>query len=188
VLLAGDLPRVEIVLGQLKKHPDTRHLPVVVLGNPVRPHRRAAVGGGGRTSPSRSTRPRSRVVLERLDRLADHGGRRIALVESEHARLDDELTALNRRRRRRRAGPDRPGWRGSRSSLTVSSISALALLDGSTEEVLALLSDVTRASEAAGAAADRVCAGEAATRRARPARRTLEVGGDQRGRFPRAAR
>ena len=35
VLLAGDLPRVEIVLGQLKKHPDTRHLPVIVLGSPV---------------------------------------------------------------------------------------------------------------------------------------------------------
>ena len=33
VLLAGDLPRLESVLGQLKKHPDTRHLPVALVGD-----------------------------------------------------------------------------------------------------------------------------------------------------------
>jgi signal transduction histidine kinase/CheY-like chemotaxis protein len=32
VLLAGDLHRVEALLGQLKKHPDTRHVPVLVIG------------------------------------------------------------------------------------------------------------------------------------------------------------
>ncbi len=41
-MLAGDLPRVESVLGQLKKHPDTRHLPVVADRRPDRPDRRAA--------------------------------------------------------------------------------------------------------------------------------------------------
>ena len=35
VLLAGDMPRVESVLGQLKKHPDTRHVPVVMIGDPA---------------------------------------------------------------------------------------------------------------------------------------------------------
>ena len=33
VLLAGEMPRVESVLGQLKKHPDTRHVPVVMIGD-----------------------------------------------------------------------------------------------------------------------------------------------------------
>ena len=33
VVLAGDLPRLESVLGQLKKHPDTRHLPVALVGD-----------------------------------------------------------------------------------------------------------------------------------------------------------
>ena len=32
-LLAGEMARVESVLGQLKKHPDTRHLPVVMIGD-----------------------------------------------------------------------------------------------------------------------------------------------------------
>ena len=33
VLLAGEEPRFESVLGQLKKHPDTRHLPVALVGD-----------------------------------------------------------------------------------------------------------------------------------------------------------
>src|SRR5207244_2776563 len=32
VLLAGDMPRADSALTQLKKHPDTRHLPVVMIG------------------------------------------------------------------------------------------------------------------------------------------------------------
>ena len=33
VLLAVEEPRFEAVLGQLKKHPDTRHLPVALVGD-----------------------------------------------------------------------------------------------------------------------------------------------------------
>ena len=35
VLLAGDPHSVEAVLGQLKKHPDTRHVPVAVIADPA---------------------------------------------------------------------------------------------------------------------------------------------------------
>src|SRR5262249_61625730 len=35
VVLAGEMARVEPVLGQLKKHPDTRHVPVVMIGDPA---------------------------------------------------------------------------------------------------------------------------------------------------------
>jgi HAMP domain-containing protein/signal transduction histidine kinase/CheY-like chemotaxis protein len=93
VLLAGDLPRVEVVLGQLKKHPDTRHLPVVVVGSPAA--RIDALRSGAAAYLELPLEAEAfDAALERLDRLADHGERRIALIESQPGQIDDELTAL----------------------------------------------------------------------------------------------
>jgi CheY-like chemotaxis protein len=93
VLLAGDLPRVEVVLGQLKKHPDTRHLPVVVLGSPSA-RIDALRSGAAAYLEEPLDAGQFDVVLERLDRLGDHGARRIALIEPQAGPLDDELTTL----------------------------------------------------------------------------------------------
>jgi HAMP domain-containing protein/signal transduction histidine kinase/CheY-like chemotaxis protein len=92
VLLAGDLPRVESVLGQLKKHPDTRHLPVVLVGDPA-----------GRIEALRSgaavfvNEPADEAELEealaRLERLAESPNRRIAVI-AEGGRLDAQVTSL----------------------------------------------------------------------------------------------
>ncbi len=141
VLLAGDLPRVEIVLGQLKKHPDTRHLPVVVLGSPA--GRIDALRSGAAAHLSEPLDAAElETVLERLDRLADQGGRRIALIESERARLDDELTALI-------AGGDDVELVRIDPSRAVEELDdggfdlGVALLDGDAQDVLALLAGVT---------------------------------------------
>jgi signal transduction histidine kinase/HAMP domain-containing protein/CheY-like chemotaxis protein len=142
VLLAGDLPRVEIVLGQLKKHPDTRHLPVVVLGSPA--SRIDALRSG---AAAHLEEPLDAVglgvVLERLDRLAEQPGRRVALIETEGDALEHELSALI-------AGGDEV------ELVRIEPSEAIAALDGSdfdltvavlgeysSDELLALLADVT---------------------------------------------
>ena len=67
ILLGGSWARVEPALGQLKKHPDTRHLPVVVIsdsaaritalrGGAARVHRRARRHSGGTRNGARATR------------------------------------------------------------------------------------------------------------------------------------
>jgi HAMP domain-containing protein/signal transduction histidine kinase/CheY-like chemotaxis protein len=92
VLLAGDVLRAEVVLGQMKKHPDTRHLPVVVLGHP-----------GGRIAALRAgaalylEEPADESALDealtRLERLAESPGRRIALIEDEQE-LDEQIANM----------------------------------------------------------------------------------------------
>jgi CheY-like chemotaxis protein/two-component sensor histidine kinase len=92
VLLAGDVPRSDSLLAQLKKHPDTRHLPVIVLGDPM--GRVDALRAGAAAfldEPFEETKLAG--ALARLDRLLDSAERRIALIEPEHT-LDDQLTTL----------------------------------------------------------------------------------------------
>jgi signal transduction histidine kinase/HAMP domain-containing protein len=92
VLLAGDLPRVESVLGQLKKHPDTRHLPVVVIGE--RSGRVEALRSGAAAYIEEPIAEHALdAALGRLERLAREPGRRIALIEDEHE-LEEPLTAM----------------------------------------------------------------------------------------------
>jgi signal transduction histidine kinase/HAMP domain-containing protein/CheY-like chemotaxis protein len=92
VLLAGDLPRVESVLGQLKKHPDTRHLPVVVIGDGA--GRIDALRSGAAAYLEEPIRDEGlEATLTRLERLADEPGRRVALIQDEDE-LGQDLTAM----------------------------------------------------------------------------------------------
>jgi signal transduction histidine kinase/CheY-like chemotaxis protein/HAMP domain-containing protein len=92
VLLAGDFPRVKPVLGQLKKHPDTRHLPVVVVGDPAA--RVDALRAGAAAFVSEPVDEAGlNAALSRLERLAEIPRRRIAVI-AEDGELDDGLSAL----------------------------------------------------------------------------------------------
>jgi HAMP domain-containing protein/signal transduction histidine kinase/CheY-like chemotaxis protein len=92
VLLAGDVPRADLLLAQLKKHPDTRHLPVVLLGESI-----ARVDALRAGAAAFVEDPFDQVKLERalsrLDRLIETAERRIALIEHADA-LDEQLTTL----------------------------------------------------------------------------------------------
>jgi HAMP domain-containing protein/signal transduction histidine kinase/CheY-like chemotaxis protein len=92
VLLAGDLPRVESVLGQLKKHPDTRHVPVMLIGDPA--NRIAALRAG---AAAFMAEPVDVVEVEgtlaALEQLTDEPTRRIALIEEDEEGLDDQLVS-----------------------------------------------------------------------------------------------
>jgi signal transduction histidine kinase/DNA-binding response OmpR family regulator/HAMP domain-containing protein len=92
VLLAGDLPRSDSLLAQLKKHPDTRHLPVIMHGDPM--GRVDALRAGAAAfleEPFDETKLAG--ALARVDRLIDTAERRIALIEPQHT-LDEQLTTL----------------------------------------------------------------------------------------------
>jgi HAMP domain-containing protein/signal transduction histidine kinase/CheY-like chemotaxis protein len=92
VLLAGDLPRVELVLGQLKKHPETRHLPVVVMGDPA--SRVDALRSGAAVYLDEPLDGADLdAALNRLERLAHAPDRRVALI-SDDQELDDQITTL----------------------------------------------------------------------------------------------
>ena len=69
VVLAGDLPRLESVLGQLKKHPDTRHLPVALVGDgAVRLEGLRAGAAAFIDDPVDAGRARGRAAAARADR------------------------------------------------------------------------------------------------------------------------
>ncbi|MGA2929405.1 MAG: HAMP domain-containing protein, partial [Solirubrobacteraceae bacterium] len=92
VLLSGELPRVQSLLGQLKKHPDTRHLPVVVIGDPVT--RIDTLRAGAAAFLDEPVDPRSvDRALARLELLAQDPERRIALID-ERDTADAQLPAL----------------------------------------------------------------------------------------------
>ncbi len=92
VLLAGDLPRFESVLGQLKKHPDTRHLPVALVGDGA--VRVDGLRAGAAAFIDDPVDPDGlRAALSRLERLAEGPARRIALIADE-AGADDEIAEL----------------------------------------------------------------------------------------------
>jgi CheY-like chemotaxis protein len=92
VLLAGDLPRFESVLGQLKKHPDTRHLPVGLIGDgAVRVDGLRAGAAAFIDDPIDSSR--LDAALGKLERLAEVPDRRIALI-AEAGGLDERIAEL----------------------------------------------------------------------------------------------
>jgi CheY-like chemotaxis protein len=91
-MLAGDLPRADLLLAQLKKHPDTRHLPVVLIGDPIA--RVDALRGGAAAFVEEPVeQARLEQAMARVDRLIETAERRIALIEHA-AELDDRLTTL----------------------------------------------------------------------------------------------
>ncbi len=92
VLLAGEEPRAESVLGQLKNHPDTRHLPVVLIGESS-----GRIDGLRAGAAAYVDEPLELAELEaalsRLERSAEAPERRIALVADEHE-VDEQTIAL----------------------------------------------------------------------------------------------
>jgi CheY-like chemotaxis protein len=92
VLLAGGPAPVESALGQLKKHPDTRHLPVVVIADPAA--RISALRGGAATFVDE---PVDTAALEgalaRLEQLNQTARWRIAVVAETDER-DGQLEEL----------------------------------------------------------------------------------------------
>ena len=89
VLLAGDMPRVDSVLGQLKKHPDTRHVPVVMIGEPAS-RIDALRAGAAAFVPDPLEDGELERTLSEVGRQTEAAGRRLVLIEEEGARLDDE--------------------------------------------------------------------------------------------------
>ena len=92
VLLAGDLPRLESVLGQLKKHPDTRHLPVALVGDGA-----VRLDGLRAGAAAYIEDPIDEAGLEaalgRLERISGAPTRRIALI-AQDGELDEQIGSL----------------------------------------------------------------------------------------------
>jgi HAMP domain-containing protein/signal transduction histidine kinase/CheY-like chemotaxis protein len=85
VLLAGGSAPVESALGQLKKHPDTRHLPVVVIADPAA--RITALRGGAAAFVDEPVDPGAlETALARLEQLNQTSHWRIALIAEPDAR------------------------------------------------------------------------------------------------------
>jgi signal transduction histidine kinase/CheY-like chemotaxis protein/HAMP domain-containing protein len=92
VLLAGEEPRAESVLGQLKNHPDTRHLPVVLIGDSsIRIDSLRAGAAAFLEEPL--DEGALDAALAELERVAELPVRRIALI-AEEGELDEEITEL----------------------------------------------------------------------------------------------
>ena len=92
VVLAGDLPRFESVLGQLKKHPDTRHLPVALVGDgAVRLDGLRAGAAAFIDDPVDDGGVEA--ALGRLERIYGAPTRRIALI-AENGELDKQIGSL----------------------------------------------------------------------------------------------
>ena len=79
VLLAAEEPRFESLLGQLKKHPDTRHLPVALIGDGA--IRVDGLRAGAAAFIDDPVEPLGlESALTRLERLAQGPERRVALI------------------------------------------------------------------------------------------------------------
>jgi HAMP domain-containing protein/signal transduction histidine kinase/CheY-like chemotaxis protein len=79
VVLAGGTVSVESALGQLKKHPDTRHLPVVVIADPAA--RIVALRGGAAAFVDEPVEPDAlESALTRLEWLGQAAHWRVALI------------------------------------------------------------------------------------------------------------
>ncbi len=93
VLLAGEMSRVESVLGQLKKHPDTRHVPVVMIGDPAARIDALRAGAAVFVEDPPAEGQLERTLAE-LERRAEASGHRIALIEEQDGRLDEQTLDL----------------------------------------------------------------------------------------------
>ncbi|MBV9195505.1 MAG: response regulator, partial [Solirubrobacterales bacterium] len=93
VVLAGDLPRATALLAQLKKHPDTRHLPVLVLGDPIARFDALRAGAAAFVEAPVDAAELERA-LARLDRVIDTAERRIALIAPARAPAERLTAAL----------------------------------------------------------------------------------------------
>ncbi|HEY1509579.1 MAG TPA: HAMP domain-containing protein [Solirubrobacteraceae bacterium] len=93
VILVGEMGRVEPVLGQLKKHPDTRHVPVVMIGDPAA-RMDALRAGAAMFVEEPVDGPGVERTLAELERLAELPARRIALIEDQDEQLDGETVGL----------------------------------------------------------------------------------------------
>jgi CheY-like chemotaxis protein len=92
LLLAGDLPRMESVLAQLKKHPETRHLPVLLIGDPA--VRVDALRAGAAVFVEDPVDEASLAGgIERLSRLTEVRNRRIVLV-AEEGEVHEQISTL----------------------------------------------------------------------------------------------
>jgi HAMP domain-containing protein/signal transduction histidine kinase/CheY-like chemotaxis protein len=92
VVLAGDLPGFESVLGQLKKHPDTRHLPVALVGDgAVRLEGLRAGAAAFIDDPVDDAG--IETAFGRLERISGAPTRRIALI-AENGELDEQIGSL----------------------------------------------------------------------------------------------
>jgi CheY-like chemotaxis protein len=92
IVLSGDSSRAESALGQLKKHPDTRHLPVVVIGDPVT-RIEALRSGAAAFVEEPAASEQLADALTTVSPRAEPVERRIALI-TEAADNDDRLTDL----------------------------------------------------------------------------------------------
>jgi signal transduction histidine kinase/CheY-like chemotaxis protein len=92
ILMGGDSQRAEAALGQLKKHPDTRHVPVVLIGDPAARIEALRAGAAAYIDEPIDDAGLARA-LERLGSLAEGHHRRIALIDDRPA-LDDEIVGL----------------------------------------------------------------------------------------------
>jgi CheY-like chemotaxis protein len=94
VLIAGPASWVEAVLSQLKKHPDTRHVPVVVIADPAL--RIAALRAGAAAFVDEPLEEgRLDEALAQIERSFSSGLRRVVLVD-EGGELDQQACDLLR--------------------------------------------------------------------------------------------
>jgi CheY-like chemotaxis protein len=94
VLLAGGPARVETALGQLKKHPDTRHVPVVVIADPA--GRIDALRAGAAAFVEEPVdAARLEIAIARLERLTAPARRRVALVTEQEQPVEQIVSLLS---------------------------------------------------------------------------------------------
>ena len=185
VLVAGESQRDESPLAALKKHPDTRHVPVVVVGD--RPARLDALRAGAAAfveEPGRAAE--FDRALARVARLTETPARRVAVV-SDDAGSVRPGHGRARERRRDRPQPDRFGATRLGALRTGSYDFGVVR---STAAQIGPARVPPRSGSGRGAArasADRVRRARAPQAAARAARCAVEVGGHHGRRFARAS-
>jgi CheY-like chemotaxis protein len=92
VLLSGEPSWVEAVLGQLKKHPETRHVPVAVIADPA-VRIQVLRGGGALFLDEPVDEDRLDAALAQIEQSSTSDARRIALID-EGGELEDEVSRL----------------------------------------------------------------------------------------------
>jgi len=137
VVLAGDAHRVESVLGQLKKHPDTRHVPVLVVSDAA--VRLAALRAGAAAFLETPLDPGALDgALARAERRGREGERKIALI-GEDGTIDEQIPSLLLDG----GDADRVELEHALPSLRTGSYDvAIALVGRPTQRIFALLRDI----------------------------------------------